>query len=464
MATQTIPTAGNDAAGKPRTRILRRAQPAISTLAKVYPLLLIYSLFVPAGLDIFIGEIRLFPYRLLLVLSIPFLLAELQRRPFKPLVTDYFIVFSAAWIASMVIYHMGIGEGLEAAGREAVDLTLGYFIMRIFVRDTAHLRWLLKMTMPVLAFTAAVLAFESLTFRLTFANWFPLENVAAYALYQERMGLLRAWGPFPHPILGGFIMASFLPLFAMYKDKLSVAIVGCAAACAAFFSLSSAAILLLLVGAGLLAYWAFNIQQTGRPNWLFLITPAVAALTVIQLFVGGGAGGFVMRYLSLTPQTAMYRRLIWEYGTESVAQHPWVGIGFAGYERAVWMRTGSIDNFWLYLAVRFGLPATILMLITAVSAIYLLAKTQTYSTERGPRLHAGLLVSLTAFAILLLTVHAWFQSLVWFTMLLGLAAGISGAIMHESSATRLSGPKPSHEGKKSAGRPVLRKIPERRLR
>lgn len=457
MATQSVPTLSLRGPTPPLLRAIE-APAGLSAIAKFLPLALLYSLFAPAGMDIFIGEIRLFPFRVILLLGLPLLLAELYSRPLKPVLTDILMLLTAAWISSMILYHNGVAEGLEPAGRDAVDFLCGYAVMRICVRDTAHLRWLLKMLLPALIFTAALLAYESITFNLTWSEWFPLENVSDYAKYQERLGLLRAWGPFPHPILGGFVMASFLALYGYYGGNWLVMLAGSAAALAAFFSLSSAAFMMMITIAGLLAYWALNIIFTSRPNWWMIVTPVVTLLFAIQIFVGGGAGGFVTRYLSLSSSSANYRRLIWEYGSASVAEHPWVGIGFASYERVGWMHSGSIDNYWLFIAVRYGLPSTILAMLAVGSAIYLLVKSQRFSFANGPRMQAGLTIALISYAVMLLTVHAWLQSLVWFTMLIGLAASIGSAKLAAGERPIA----PAHPSPMNTSRIRLQKIPERR--
>src|SRR3546814_13280900 len=81
------------------------------------------------------------------------------------------------------------------------------------------------------------------------------EEVADLTLAPSfRFGLLRAAGPFSHAILAGLFLASLLPIYAMSgirgwpkKSGVLVSLLG-------VLSWSSAAILGLLIGAGLVAY------------------------------------------------------------------------------------------------------------------------------------------------------------------------------------------------------------------
>ncbi|KLI64633.1 hypothetical protein AAV99_03510 [Aurantiacibacter marinus] len=385
------------------------------------------------------------------MIAVPFLIVEATRQRPKFNIVDGCMILCALWIGGVLVYHQGLANGFEPAGRETVDLLAGYFIMRICVRSVSELRVLLIAFLPGLLLTGVLLAYESTTAKLTFLEWFPPENAKDSAKYQARLGLTRAWGPFPHPILGGLFMATFLPLYASIANRHRVAAFGVIAAICGFFSLSSAAIMALILAIGLTVFWRSSMTITRRANWPLIGVPVACILVFVQLFVGGGAGGFVMRYLSLTPETANYRRLIWEYGSASVAENPIFGIGYAGYERIGWMVSASIDSHWLAIAVRYGLPALFLMIVAAVFAIHFLARSQPKDLSEESILHAGLLIALICLSVMLLTVFAWLQMQALFSVLIGLAVGIG---VKEASA----------KGRKiasHAARPVLRKIQRR---
>jgi O-antigen ligase len=70
----------------------------------------------------------------------------------------------------------------------------------------------------------------------------------------------------------------------------------------------------------------------------------------------------VIARLTLTPSTADYRRLIWEYGSISIANNPWFGIGYRQWERLYWMTGDSVDAHFLLLGMRHGLIVPLLLL------------------------------------------------------------------------------------------------------
>jgi len=114
--------------------------------------------------------------------------------------------------------------------------------------------------------------------------------------------------------------------------------------------------------------------------------------------------------------------LIWQYGSASVAQHPWFGIGFGEWVRPHWMGS-SVDNFWLLIAIRHGIPAAALIFLACVAVIG-----RTAFTSRLPQdvqdYRTGYLISLIVFMLVGCTVHFWAAVFAWFLFLLGSGAWI----------------------------------------
>ncbi|WKL39822.1 O-antigen ligase family protein (plasmid) [Sinorhizobium meliloti] len=71
---------------------------------------------------------------------------------------------------------------------------------------------------------------------------------------------------------------------------------------------------------------------------------------------------FYISHFTFDAQTGWYRLAIWEFGSASVLNHPILGIGLTEYARPSWMGSASVDNFWLLIAIRHGIPAVVLML------------------------------------------------------------------------------------------------------
>ena len=87
--------------------------------------------------------------------------------------------------------------------------------------------------------------------------------------------------------------------------------------------------------------------------------------------------------------------LIWHYGSASALNHPLFGVGLNEWERPEWMPP-SIDNFWLFLAVRYGLPAPFLLLLAFLS-IFLAVGFKKGLDDKITAYRTAFLITMTAF-------------------------------------------------------------------
>ena len=78
----------------------------------------------------------------------------------------------------------------------------------------------------------------------------------------------------------------------------------------------------------------------------------------------------------------------------------------------------SIDNFWLFHAVRYGLPAAFLMLL-AFFSIFLAVSFKKGLDARLGEYRTGFLITMTAFFVVAWTVHFWDAAYVVFLFLMG---------------------------------------------
>ena len=131
----------------------------------------------------------------------------------------------------------------------------------------------------------------------------------------------------------------------------------------------------------------------------------------------------IVSQLTLVPQTAFFRQLIWEYGVKSVVEHPWFGIGFTSYSRLDWMGP-SVDNHWLLIAIRFGALPAILSIVVIIAALVRLAISTRGLEETERKMRVAIAASLLIVFILGFTVSFFGGVQAWFYMLIGLAISI----------------------------------------
>jgi hypothetical protein len=166
---------------------------------------------------------------------------------------------------------------------------------------------------------------------------------------------------------------------------------------------------------GLVLWDRITAGLPGR--WAILGLLFVSALVVVSLFSNRSPVKVFISYASFSAQSSYNRILIWDYGTAEVARHPFLGIGLGEWVRAPWM-SASMDNFWLVVAVRYGLPA-LLFLVAAILLVIAGATGQRGRSDEWIRCRTGWIVTIAAISIASCTVHLWNNTFGFFLFFLG---------------------------------------------
>ncbi|MEP3421308.1 MAG: O-antigen ligase family protein [Erythrobacter sp.] len=418
---------------------------------------LVYLLFIPEQFNVRAAGLLLSPYRIFMFGATIYLLFNTIGGRYRPAWPDLFVGLSVfwIWIASFVTSG-SIATTLAQGGSHTLDIAFAYLVARASIQTPKDLRLLLVLIAPGLAVIGFVLVQEAVT-HVRFVQPIAASLTGAPELLRDdvRLGFLRGAGPFPHPILAGIFMASFLALYLTSGLRGWPKFLGIAAACTAFFSMSSAALLGLLAGAAFLSY-QWLTEKVVNLTWQLLLSAGAAFYIVIELTSNSGFYNLLIRYASLNTATAYNRVLIWDFGTENIKQHPWFGIGYDDWVRPDWMHSGSFDHFWLIMALRFGIPASIFLLVMVVAGVTLLSRTSVLLPLADRRLLRGVAISFGVFAMGLNSVSIWLTVLVWFFMLAGIA--VSLGLYRPPPATRYvyrpNGSGPPKGGEQQGGRPT----------
>jgi O-antigen ligase len=234
-----------------------------------------------------------------------------------------------------------------------------------------------------------------------------------------RFGFARAQSVFDHPILFGVFTGSILALvylvLGFQRDFASRFFMSAIVAATSMLSVSSSPLTALVVQA-LLLCWN-GLLSTVRFRWKLLIALAVSISVTIELVANRSLLDIFVSYVLFDSGSYWFRKLIWLYGTESVQSHPWFGTGMYEWERPSWMGP-SIDNFWLFHAVRYGLPAAFLMSL-AFFSIFLAVSLKKGLDSRQAAYRTGFLITMTAFFLVAWTTHFWDSAYVVFLFLMG---------------------------------------------
>ncbi len=430
-----------NAAPASRRPVARAAAPARGdALMQIFPLaLLIYSvILLPPEAQFQFSGVNLPIYRIVILALIPLMIGRFASGRAKVGVADWLMLAISAWMIFSFVHVYGIESGIVRGFGVVVDTAGAFLVARVSIDSTTALRRLLIVIAPGMLLAGLEILIESVTHRAIVrpafaavfgyvANYEGGQVVGAFDFsgpQEIRLGLLRAWGPFPHPILGGIILTSMLPLWLMGGIRSWPRLAGLISALLGLFTISSAAFLALAMG---LAFCSFDRFKRHIPSvrWPLIATVMMLALLAVQLASKNGVVRVLAR-LTLDPQTAYYRILIWRYGLRSVAEHPVYGIGFKTYERPSGM-TSSIDAHFLLLGVRNGVVAPVLLLTVFFVTMIRLGQRSTRVGGSDGNLFVAVNFMLVVLLISGLTVTFFGSANVWLMAIVGICATLLGA-------------------------------------
>lgn len=407
--------------------------------------LMIYAAIVPPEVRITVAEQTFYTPRLVQFALLPWLLLQTFRNPIRFVIWDAMIAIASFWMVLSFMMIYGPADGFAKGVALALDLILPYLIGRYSIRSATDFRRTLVFAsaiLPIVGLSMAAEAFSGqLLVRPFFAEIFGrlpryeggIAVGAGSYFVDYRLGLLRANGPFSHPIVAGLFLASFLPIFVYSGLRKWPFVLGLGASFFAVFSGSSGAYLALLVAIGLMLFdWVQH--KVSFLSWKLFFPAVGLLLSAAQVGTNSGVIALVMR-AALNPATAYYRRFIWEYGSQSVMEHPLFGIGFQEFKRLSWM-TASVDHHWLLLAMRFGIAPAALLLIVMLSAVMLLSYHSGRQSAADRQLFRGIAIAIFGFTLLGATVAYFGGVQAWLYMLTGI--GISLAVSAKDRATHLA--------------------------
>lgn len=456
LAAGTLPAAG-------RTAARGRARQAAAKPAWQVRLFL-GALAVPWIIPV--GPLNLSVYRIVLLASLfPCIIAWLRGGAGRIRAADIALLLFALWSDLALIHAHGLGGAAQPAGILFVETMGAYLLARCYIRDAEAFRGMVAFMARLVILLLPFALFEWLTgykpLLVAFGTVFPTVDST---LMSPRMGFWRVQGPFEHSILFGTVCGSLFSLTALVLGRsmswlprlLLAGTVGFTAA----LSMSSAPIAGLALQGALMTWNAALKSFPGR--WKVLWGLVLVAYLVVEFGSNQTPIAFYISKFTFDGETGWYRMFIWQYGSASVLAHPLFGIGQADWARPAWMASNSVDNFWLLIAMRYGLPAVTLLAAAFLFVMFSVSgrKLQDDTVEAY---RIGYLLCLASFAIVGCTVHFWTAPYVWLMFLLG-----SGAWLLEQEAPKpAKGIRPSGQRRAGAtspayGPPSRRRTPRRR--
>lgn len=348
---------------------------------------------------------------LLLLLFIPLTINLVRGKYGRLLWTDIFFFLHIAW-ATVAMAVNNPDRVIQNAGSTSIEFMGGYLVGRAYIRSANDFIALIRVFVFMACWTLPLALHETLTGRpivLELIRKIPGITSVGIVNNAPRMGLERVQALFAHPIhYGLFCSTAFSLLFVGLKGIVSSAtryMAGAGIALCVFLSLSSGALLPLFLQIFLI-FWAFSLNAI-RQRWLILLGLFMLAYVMIDLLSNRTPIKVFMTYATFSTHNAYYRGLIFEWGMVNVRAHPIFGLGLNDWVRPFFMRSGTMDNFWLVNAVRYGIPGFFLLAFGYFPALWKIGRRNFDANRRLWLLRRAWIFTFAGLTLTLCTVHVW---------------------------------------------------------
>lgn len=396
-------------------RSLLAARKPASARVSYFSLVFVVSLVIPVFF--YMGPLRLAPFLLLLVIAfLPLVLVWASGGAGRIRIFDFLILFSCLWGVLALFKAHGFGNAIEPAGVLLVQTFGGYLMGRCLVRNKESVRALLFVSLSILIIIFPFATWETLTGTPLYLDLFSnIGSVYDNVWMEPRLGLDRVQGAFEHPILFGIFVSSFFGMsFYILRGFWRILMISLSVLLAVF-SVSTGAIVCLGVQVGIIM-WGIVFRKD-RHRWRNLVLVCLGMYIFVDLLSDRTPFNVFVDYLTFNSGSAYNRILIWKYGSAEVLRNPLFGIGLNQWERPVWM-SDSMDNFWLLIAVRYGLPSLIALFLAFVLILTKIGKRK-FSSEEIVRIRRGMTVSIVGIFVAICSVHLWNATFCWLMFLIG---------------------------------------------
>lgn len=352
-----------------------------------------------------LSDLLLMPHRIIIIVFFfPFFLKLfVLGKSGRVLAADWLLLSAALWSGVGLIVNHGFAPSIQPFGIFVVEFFGAYLLARVAIRSARDFQKMVRTFALILLVLLPFAAAEAFSGRPVLLDLLPGNSVGVN-WSGERFGLRRVQAIFAHPILFGVFVSTGLGLFwYVLKPRWlrypAVMISGVLTV----FSLSTGALISFVVQAIFIS-WE-TVLKSMRKRWSLFLGLFLAAYIVVDLISQRTPFHVLVNYASFSSGSAYNRIRIWNYGTDNVWNNPVFGLGLNDWERPSWM-SASVDNFWLLIAMLYGLPAIIMVLSALIQILKRVSYAQVADPDRS-RCRAGYLVVFGGLFIAGGTVHYW---------------------------------------------------------
>lgn len=401
--------------------VLRLQRSTLSVEATRLPkLALLYLLCVVIPIGFQAGPLAMTTLRLLLILmTIPLAIGLISGRYGKFIATDALMFAHIFWLVAALAVN-NPESVIQQSGSVGVEFIGGYLVGRATIRTREDFAALCRILVWLVFFTTPFALLESQTGQPYIVEWISrlpgLTSVVPVHI-DGRMGLERVQANFAHPIhYGLFCSVTFSLTFVALKGLIGGTrrwISSGIILMSGLLALSSGALLAMVLQIGLIS-WQMAMSNV-RKRWWVLFGLFAFAYIVVDLLSNRTPLQVFLSYATFSAHNAYWRTIIFDWGLDNVLGNPardippapWFGIGMSDWIRPHYMYSGSMDNFWLVMAVRYGLPGFFFLAVGYVIAIARVMRRKFEGDAVLQNFRMAWVFTFLGLTFTLCTVHVW---------------------------------------------------------
>lgn len=408
----------------------------------------LFAVVIPIGVSL--GPLVLTGLRvLLLVMILPLMFGLFTGKYGKIIATDVLFLLHIGW-ATVALAANNPGQVVEQVGSVGMEFLGGYALGRAYIRTREDFAALTKALIVVVLAMLPLALIETLTGRTLMVEALrkvPGIRTVAISVQEDRFGLDRVQLGFAHPIhFGLFCSVVFSLCFVAMEGTFGEArrwLIAFIVGAMGFLALSSGALLAIALQCGLIA-WAMIFAKVEK-RWWILFALFVLAYIAIDLLSNRKPIQVFMSYATFSAHTAYWRALIFEWGMKNVWANPILGLGLNDWIRPWFMHSGSMDNFWLVMAVRYGIPGFVFVTAGYILVVYHVMRRNFSGDETLTVYRRAWVFTFLGLSFTLCTVHVWTSIYSFVFFMLG--AGVWLVTAQTQEASGVSDAKPIDAGR-----------------
>lgn len=366
-----------------------------------------------------LGDINVTPGQFIVILFFVPALIILLKRERNRVASDFFAVALAAWMLGSSYLNGGFRPYV---GAEALEFLGAYLVGRAFVFGPSNLRTFVNALRQITVVLIALAVVDLLSGRnITMEIFGIMSEKTSTGNY--RMGLIRASSVFEGAEHYGTFCVAAASIF-LYSERgirrvlyVGLSFFGCALA------LSSGPFMGLAIVTAIFSYDHIFKQYSWR--WKALTTIVAGFILILFLILDHPILQIIV-HLTLDPQTGYFRLGTWQTVLPLIDEFPITGHGFSQIAASgdALMFLSSVDCLWLVEALRYGLPAVILLILTMLSPLLRTRRISTFGLGMD-NVPTGISLAIVVIGLIGLTAHFWDATFLFLNLCVGIRASVA---------------------------------------